>query len=207
MDTGLRDRLAAIGSSSLHEAMGRKGALPSRIRTIAPDASMAGRAVTVACHPADNVTLLKAMDVAGEGDVLVVATGHHEAGYFGEVMATRCMARGIAGLVIDGGVRDVQRLREMGFPVFAANVCMAGTVKQTLGPINERLVIGGQIIEPGDFVRGDDDGVVIVPAASGAAVIEEAERRETDEAGKMAMLRDGQSLFELMGLNKRFPGA
>jgi 4-hydroxy-4-methyl-2-oxoglutarate aldolase len=193
-------RLADLDAATVHEAAGRTGDLHPAIRPIQTGVTVAGRAVTAACHPGDNLAVHRALLAAGEGDVLVVAAGGHLAGYWGEILAVAARYRGVAGLVIDGGCRDTAALRRMGFPVWSAGVSVHGTVKKTATSVNEPVVAGGVLVSPGDYVLADDDGVVVVPAGRVEAVLEAAEaRRDREEAG-LARLREGATTFEVLGI-------
>jgi 4-hydroxy-4-methyl-2-oxoglutarate aldolase len=164
--------------------------------------NVCGPAVTARCHPGDNIMLQLAISVAGPGDVLVVATGESsEQGSFGEVLTTWCMARGIAGLVTDGGVRDGLAIRNKGFPVFCPGLCVKGTVKETLGSVNHPIVIGGIAVEPGDIVCADDDGVVIVRRDEALQIAADAEAREQNEARLMKSLEEGADLLKIVGMD------
>ncbi|MBT3400820.1 MAG: RraA family protein, partial [Rhodospirillaceae bacterium] len=185
---------AKIASSTIHEAAGRIGALPSAIKAVAPGMRICGPAFPVKGPPLDNLALHFGIDEAQPGDVIIADVGgHYEGGYFGEVMCTSARARKLGGLVIDGCVRDGAELAEMGWPVFARGLAMRGTLKDLNGDlrINERIAIGEAIIEPGDLVVGDTDGVVVIPKAMAAAVIEASITREANEAETMEILRKG----------------
>jgi 4-hydroxy-4-methyl-2-oxoglutarate aldolase len=189
--------------ATLHEAQGRTGALSSRIKPIYPGMRACGTAFTVKCHPGDNLLLITAISLAQPGDILVVsASDHAEQGGFGEVLTTACMARGIVGLVTDGSVRDGSAIHKLGFNVFSSGLCIKGTVKETLGFINQPIVLGGQLINPGDIVSGDDDGVVVVPKLNIAEVVKSSAEREAKEAEVMEKLRNGASILELSGMDK-----
>lgn len=199
----LVERIKQYPPSTLHEAQGRTGALTSRIKPIYPGMRACGPAFTVSCHPGDNMMLITAISLAKPGDVLIVSAGDHpEQGGFGEVLATACVAKGLAGLVTDAGVRDGPAIRNTGFPVFSLGLCMKGTVKETLGTINQPIVIGGIAVRPGDIVSADDDGVVIVPKENIADVCAKSAAREDKEASVMKALKAGGDILELSGIGK-----
>lgn len=196
-------RIKQFPPSTLHEAQGRSGALTSRIKPIYSGMRACGPALTVSCHPGDNMMLITAISLAKPGDVLVVSAGDHpEQGGFGEVLATACVAKGIVGLVTDAGIRDGLAVRGTGFNVFSYGLCMKGTVKETLGYINQPIVIGGIAVRPGDVVSADDDGVVIVPKENIADVCAKSAAREEKEAGVMKALKAGGDILELSGIGK-----
>lgn len=193
--------LSRHGSATIHEAQGRRGAVDSRIKPVDHDWSFTGTAVTVVCAPRDNLMLQVAIHFAQPGDVLVVSAGEHpEAGTFGGVLASACAAKGIAAVVTDSGVRDTQELRELGLPVFSRSVCIKGTVKETLGPINQPVVLGGQIVHPGDVVRGDADGVVIVARDEAEEVARLSQARDESEVALVEQYRAGRTTIDLCGL-------
>ena len=199
----LASRWAALSTATVHEAAKRTGALPSFIRPLARHLKIAGPAIPVTSPPGDNLWLHRAIYAAKPGDVLVVDTGGGmEFGYWGEVMAVAAQQRGIAGLVINGGVRDSQRMIEMSFPVFAGTVCIRGTVKDPkgAGQFGGSIVLGDVAIAAGDWVLGDADGVVVVPAASAADIVAEAERRDAMEQEIFARLKAGESTIAIYGL-------
>jgi len=186
-------RLWSAGVATVHEAQGRVGLAKPYMRPAWSPASVAGSAVTVLTHPGDNWMLHVAVELCHAGDVLVVAmSSDNEDGAFGELLATSLKARGVVGLVIDAGCRDVAALRSMSFPVWSRAISAKGTVKATLGAVNVPVVVAGVIVHPGDVVVADDDGVVFVPRASAAEVADAAEAREAKEALMRERLARGE---------------
>ena len=197
----LIDQLGKYSSATIHEAQGRLGALNSDIKPIDRDMSLCGPAFTVVCAPRDNIMLQVAISYAQPGDVIVVSAGEYaEAGSFGDVLANACLARGIAGLVTDTGVRDTAEIRRLGLPVFSRSISIKGTVKETLAPINEPVTVGGQVIRPGDIVRGDADGVVIVRREDLEYAIASSQAREDAEAGFIEQYKQGRTPLEVSNL-------
>lgn len=194
----------SVTPATIHEAQDRIGALDPTIKPVKPGLTVCGPAFTVRCTPGDNMMLIAAIGTAKPGDVLVVSAGGlREQGGFGEVLATACMSRGIAGMIIDASVRDGAAIREMGFPVFSTGLAMLGTVKETVGFINHPIVLGGIAINPGDIVSGDDDGVVHLKREDITRVCEAGLAREEKEEGIMKTLREGGDILELSGMRKR----
>jgi 4-hydroxy-4-methyl-2-oxoglutarate aldolase len=197
-DSNAIGMLAGVGVSTAHEALGRSGLMKPYMRPIWAGAQIAGPAVTVLSHPGDNWMIHVAVEQCQKGDVLVVGcTSESTDGMFGELLATALVARGVIGLVIDAGCRDVKPLTEMGFPVWSRAISAKGTVKATLGAVNVPVVCAGVNVEPGDVVVADDDGVVIVPKKLAVETAAKAQKRNDDEDGKRKQLQAGQLSLDM----------
>jgi 4-hydroxy-4-methyl-2-oxoglutarate aldolase len=196
--------LGQLGVATVHEAQARTGLLLPYMRPIYNSARVAGPAVTVLCQAGDNLMIHAAVELCQAGDVLVVTTTSESTdGMFGELLATSLRARGVAGLIIDAGVRDVADLTTMDFPVWAKAISAQGTVKATAGSVNVPVTCGGQLVRPGDAVIGDVDGVVIVPREDVADVVKAGQQRLVKEEKNRERLRAGEAGLDMYGLRAK----
>lgn len=203
-DPALLQRLGQFGVATIHEAQGRTGLLAPYLRPIYPGAKACGSAVTVLSHPGDNTMLHVAADVCRPGDVIVVAlSSDNSDGMLGELLATSFRARGAVGVIIDAGCRDMAEMTKMGFPVWSKAVSAKGTVKATLGSVNIPVVCAGAVVNPGDAIAADDDGVVAVPRSELETVLQASQQREEREAKVRARLAAGELGLDIYNMRPK----
>ncbi len=199
------DNFRKIAVATVYEASGRKGQVDSLIKPLRRGLKICGPAFTVQCHPKDNLMLHKALQKASPGDILITTTGqYYQAGYWGDLMTTSAIARKLGGLAIDGCIRDSEEIIESGFPVFCRGFSITGTVKNTLGLINHPIIFGGTVVNPGDIVLGDDDGMVIVDRSKCDEIYASSVKRVEKEIQKAELLKTGKTSVELNNLYKIF---
>jgi 4-hydroxy-4-methyl-2-oxoglutarate aldolase len=197
--------LSQFSTATLHEALGQIGNLPYQIKPLSKNMKICGRAYTVKAKAFMNINFHRAYAYAEAGDVIVAdCSGGYEAGYWGDLLTTGAMKKGIAGLVIDGCVRDADEIEALGFPVFCRGLCIKGTGKNPEGSLNEPITIGEVTIHAGDFIVGDRDGVIVIPKDRIEEAIEKATARETKEAQTRAELNKGLTSLQIYGWDKKF---
>lgn len=199
------DNFRELAVATVYEASGRLGQIDNHIKPIRSGRKICGPAFTVQCHPRDNLMLHKALAMTLPGDVIVATTGgHHEAGYWGALMTTSAIARQLGGLAIDGCIRDSEEIRASGFPVFCRGFSITGTAKNTLGLINHPTIFGGALVNPGDIILGDDDGMVIISQARCEEIYTKSLERVKNETEKTELFKKGVTGVELYNLDSKF---
>jgi 4-hydroxy-4-methyl-2-oxoglutarate aldolase len=205
-DARVIEALGELGVATVHEAQKRTGLMRAYMRPIYASARMAGSAITVLCAPGDNLMIHAAMEVCREGVVLVVAISQpseEQFGMFGDLLATSCRARGVVGLVIDSGIRDIGDLTAMNFPVWSKSICAQGTVKAAAGSVNVPILCAGAQVDPGDVIAGDGDGVVVIKRAAAAEIAKAGEERRAKETRTRERLAAGEVGLDIYGLRAK----